>query len=197
MALPPAGRGAATRHRGQRTGQLNRVIHEIATDRVRTVGDAIWKSFAARHQAAASVPRSALAAMTTWRAPSHVSLRSGRRIRTPLMRRRVLHPLARRQNGKNASAGGLGLRRCTVASYLACTGQIGMHVELAQQAGRPSNGREFRACGDTRTLRPAGPATRPSAGHRARRAIPAWDTASGAPAEHVVVVAGYAKFGFG
>jgi len=33
-----------------------------------------------------------------------------------------------------------------------------MHDELAQQAGRPSNGCEFRACGDTRTLNPDRPA---------------------------------------
>jgi hypothetical protein len=50
--------------------------------------------------------------------------------------------------------------RCTVASYFACTGQSGMHDALAQHAGRPSKTREFRACGETRTLKPNAPATR-------------------------------------
>jgi hypothetical protein len=34
-----------------------------------------------------------------------------------------------------------------------------MHEELAQQAGRPPKGCEFRAWGDTRTLKPNAPAT--------------------------------------
>jgi hypothetical protein len=54
-----------------------------------------------------------------------------------------------------------------------------MHDELAQQAGLPSNGCEFRACGDTRTLNPNRPASARSADRRVRQASPALDMASG------------------
>ena len=57
-----------------------------------------------------------------------------------------------------------------------------MHDELAQQAGRPSKGCEFRACGDTRTLNPTCPQSARPADRRVRQASPALDMAFGAAA---------------
>jgi hypothetical protein len=39
------------------------------------------------------------------------------------------------------------LMTCAIASYFACTGQIGMQLPLPQHAGRSSYGAELRACG--------------------------------------------------
>ena len=52
---------------------------------------------------------------------------------------------------------------CTVASYFAPIGQIGMQLALPQQAGRPLPLTELRACGVARSSYsvPVGPAHRP------------------------------------
>ncbi len=73
-----------------------------------------------------------------------------------------------------------------------------MHEELAQQAGRLSKGCEFRACGKTRTLKPSG---------LAARSISRSPSVAGNPgmgygdlarrSKLIVVVARYAKLGFG